>query len=234
MECEVIVMDSERIGNLIKKLREERHLTQREFADEFGVSYQAVSKWERGLNIPDIAILREICKKYQLSLDEILNGNVKENRKFPWWILGIILILVIFLLCLFLFRPSSYQFKTLSSTCSAFKVTGSLAYDQKKSSIYISNIDYCGGDDENVYESIHCSLYEKNSSGSVKISQCESKSHITLEEYLKTVEIENSHYSSNCKNYHDDSLYLEIEAINKDYKTTIYTIPLSLNHSCTS
>ncbi|MBR1818004.1 MAG: helix-turn-helix transcriptional regulator, partial [Bacilli bacterium] len=44
MECEVIVMDSERIGNLIKKLREERHFTQREFADVFGVSYQAVSK----------------------------------------------------------------------------------------------------------------------------------------------------------------------------------------------
>ena len=98
MECEVIVMDSEKIGNLIKKLREERHLTQREFADEFGVSYQAVSKWERGLNIPDIAILREICKNYQLSLDEILNGNMKENRKFSWWILGIILILVILIM----------------------------------------------------------------------------------------------------------------------------------------
>ena len=227
-------MEPEKIGNLIKKLREEKHLTQKEFADEYGVSYQAVSKWERGLNIPDIAILREICRNYHLSLDEILDGNIKEKKKFPKWIWFVLLAFVLILILLFIFKPQTYQFKTLSSTCSAFKVTGSLAYDQKKSSIYISSIDYCGGDDSNSYEKVECGLFEKGEKGIIKIGSCETKEHITLEEYLKQVEIENSNYSSSCKNYSDDSLYLEIHAYKADYKAVVYKIPLSLNSTCLS
>ena len=226
-------MEPEKIGNLIKKLREERNLTQKEFADEYGVSYQAVSKWERGLNIPDIAILREICKNYHLSIDEILDGNIKEKKKISRRSLLIIFgVLFVLVVLFFLIKKPTYQFKTLSSTCSAFKVTGSLAYDQKKSSIYISNIDYCGGDDTTSYEKVECSLFEKGEKGIQKIGSCDTKEHITLEEYLKQVEIENSNYSSSCKNYNDDSLYLEIHAQKEDYKSVVYKIPLSLNSTC--
>ena len=38
-------MDTEKIGQLIKKIRKENHLTQKQFADKYGVTYQAVSKW---------------------------------------------------------------------------------------------------------------------------------------------------------------------------------------------
>ena len=38
-------MDQEKIGNLIKKIRKENHLTQAELANKLGVTYQAVSKW---------------------------------------------------------------------------------------------------------------------------------------------------------------------------------------------
>ena len=43
------------------------------------------------------------------------------------------------------------SFKPLSATCDEFKVTGVLAYDSKKSSIYITDITYCGEDDKTVY-----------------------------------------------------------------------------------
>ena len=59
-------MNQEKIGNIIKNIRVQNNLSQREFAEKFGVTYQAVSKWENGKNIPDIAILKEICREYKL------------------------------------------------------------------------------------------------------------------------------------------------------------------------
>ena len=44
-------VDQNKIGEFIKKLRTENHLTQKEFADKYGVTYQAVSKWENGVSL---------------------------------------------------------------------------------------------------------------------------------------------------------------------------------------
>ena len=74
-------MDPVRIGNLIKELRIKSNLTQNEFANKYGVTYQAVSKWENGKNIPDISVLKLICEDYNSSLDSILDGKVNKNKK---------------------------------------------------------------------------------------------------------------------------------------------------------
>ena len=74
-------MDPVRIGNLIKELRIKSNLTQNEFANKYGVTYQAVSKWENGKNIPDISVLKLICEDYNISLDSILDGKVNKNKK---------------------------------------------------------------------------------------------------------------------------------------------------------
>lgn len=72
-------MDSNKIGEFIKNLRKENNHTQQDFADMFGVTYQAVSKWENGKNIPDILILKEICKKFNIDINEILDGEKKKK-----------------------------------------------------------------------------------------------------------------------------------------------------------
>ena len=72
-------MDPVRIGNLIKELRIKSNLTQNEFANKYGVTYQAVSKWENGKNIPDISVLKLICEDYNISLDSILDGMKVSN-----------------------------------------------------------------------------------------------------------------------------------------------------------
>ena len=43
-------MDQQKIGNLIRALRTEKHLTQKQLADAMGISDRAVSKWERGVS----------------------------------------------------------------------------------------------------------------------------------------------------------------------------------------
>ena len=65
-------MNPEEIGKIIKDIRQKHNMSQKDFADKFGVTYQAVSKWENGKNIPDIAILKEISEEYEISLDRAL------------------------------------------------------------------------------------------------------------------------------------------------------------------
>ena len=74
-------MDQERIGQFIKKIRQDNNLTQKEFADKLGVTFQAVSKWENGKNVPDIAILKQISDDFNVDISEILDGEKKTNKK---------------------------------------------------------------------------------------------------------------------------------------------------------
>ena len=85
-------MNQEKIGNLIKEIRKNNNLTQKELADKLGVTYQAVSKWETGLNIPDIAIIRQISKMYNIDINEILDGEKKKKRKYIFIIVSILLL----------------------------------------------------------------------------------------------------------------------------------------------
>ena len=48
------MLNMERVGRKISELRRERNMTQMELADQMGISFQAVSNWERGTSMPDI------------------------------------------------------------------------------------------------------------------------------------------------------------------------------------
>ena len=73
-------MDQEKIGKLIKEIRKNNNLTQKELAAKLGVTYQAVSKWENGKNIPDIGILKEISNEFNIDIAEILDGKIKTSK----------------------------------------------------------------------------------------------------------------------------------------------------------
>ena len=72
-------MDQEKFGKLIKEIRKKNNLTQKQFADKYNVTYQAVSKWENGLNMPDILLIRQISKDFNISLDELFDGEYKKT-----------------------------------------------------------------------------------------------------------------------------------------------------------
>lgn len=231
-------MDQEKVGLFIKNIRKQNGLTQKQFAEKLGVTYQAVSKWENGINLPEISILKQISKEFNVSIEDILEGNnnqIKKNKK-KIIIIIISFLVVIITITILLFinhGKDSFKFKTLSTECQEFNVSGSLAYDKHKSSIYISNINYCGGNDTTVYEEIECNLYEKNDNINTKISTCKSENgKIKLDEYLKNVQLNIDNYTKNCNSYNNDSLYLEINAKDKNNKITTYKIPLSINENC--
>lgn len=68
-------------GNL-KRLRKQKELSQEELANFIGVSFQAVSKWERGEGYPDITLLPIIANYFEVSVDELLGMNeIKDEQK---------------------------------------------------------------------------------------------------------------------------------------------------------
>ena len=72
------MFDTMKIAKIIKEARIARNLTQMNLADAMGVSYQAVSNWERGNSMPDISKLEDLCETLQIGVTELLG---MENRE---------------------------------------------------------------------------------------------------------------------------------------------------------
>ena len=75
-------MDQEKVGKKIKEIRQKQNLSQQKFAELYGVTYQAVSKWENGKNMPDITILKQICEDNNIDINTLLETkSPKRNLK---------------------------------------------------------------------------------------------------------------------------------------------------------
>ena len=73
-------MDNYVTGALIRRLREDRKMTQEELADKVCVSSKAVSKWETGRGFPDIGLIESLAKALDISVIELLSGIDIRNR----------------------------------------------------------------------------------------------------------------------------------------------------------
>ncbi len=71
------VMNFKKVGEQIAALRKAKGLTQSELGERIGVSFQAVSKWERGETLPDITLLPDLAKILETTVDFILIGSEK-------------------------------------------------------------------------------------------------------------------------------------------------------------
>lgn len=68
------MIDHKTVGNTIASLRSNKGITQAELGERIGVSFQAVSKWERGETLPDISILPVLADVLGTTIDYILRG----------------------------------------------------------------------------------------------------------------------------------------------------------------
>ena len=68
-------MNQEKIGKFIAQKRKEKNLTQEQIAEKLGVSINAVSKWERGLCLKDMSLLKPLSQILDVTINEILSGE---------------------------------------------------------------------------------------------------------------------------------------------------------------
>ena len=75
-------MDQIKIGKFIAECRKNNGLTQMQLAEKLGITDKAVSKWERGLALPDSSIMHELCGILKINVNELLSGEkiVMENN----------------------------------------------------------------------------------------------------------------------------------------------------------
>lgn len=127
-------MDKEKVGLFIKQLREEMNLTQEELAEKVFCGREAVSKWERGKNLPDRDPMLILSKIFEVTVDEILAGErdttkditlelyddtKKLNKKIKR---NLIVSALIIFICITVFL--SYYFINQYKTIHTYTVTG--------------------------------------------------------------------------------------------------------------
>lgn len=70
-----------KIGKKIKSLRKKQRITQEQLAEKIGVSFQAVSKWENNIALPDITLIPILANFFNVSTDEILSYDSFEKDR---------------------------------------------------------------------------------------------------------------------------------------------------------
>ena len=68
-------MEQEKIGKFIAETRKAGGFTQRELAERLGITDKAVSKWERGMGMPDVSLMLPLCEALHISVNELLSGE---------------------------------------------------------------------------------------------------------------------------------------------------------------
>ena len=161
-------MDCKKIGEYIQTKRKAKGLTQAQLSEMLGITSKAVSKWETGVAIPDIALFPELTKILNITIDELLVGeDIIKNEKKKRISLNIILSIIVLLLIISLtsvvihFKTNYSKVKVykIESANSEFFVDGTLTTIDDKSYLSISSIDYLGNESE-LFEEVSDVKYE--------------------------------------------------------------------------
>lgn len=151
-------IDNKKVGKFIENLRKEKGLTQQDLADILSVSNQAVSKWEGGRNLPDIAIQRVICDTFNITMEELHAGERdikkrnktkkirKENKIFSIALMCIVPVMVFFVVYFIInFRALKIYYSNSQITNEENSIRANLLIFKlpRKLIIFINNIYPC-------------------------------------------------------------------------------------------
>lgn len=75
-------MNQAKVGKFIAECRKNKNMTQAELANKLNITDRAISKWETGKGMPDSSIMLELCNELDISVNELLSGEVIKMEKY--------------------------------------------------------------------------------------------------------------------------------------------------------
>ena len=225
--------DFTKSGEFIASLRKERGLTQSELAAMVGVGDKSVSKWERGINVPDVLVLKSLAKIFNVSVCEILAGERKEkldpeivkiyeNKYIRYSVIGVLIIFSISFLALLIYfcnnydKSRVYRFKGENDN---YSISGNIFLVGDERKLIIDDFEIY---DKDKYDKLLISEYKVNiyfetdliSSFSKISSSTTSNLYFTYDQVIDNVSRSELLLNDfNCKNTTGDG-HMEIEFIN--------------------
>lgn len=244
-------MNINKIGNLIARQRIAKNLTQEQLAEKLGVLRTTISKWERGINTPDISLLQPLCQELDLTFTELINGeknisnkdntitaidainfyNKKTKNKYLIVSINIIFLLFCFFLSLIIINNyNKFTMYEIHTTKNDFTINGYLLESINKKGIFIQNIIYnnelVGTDQEIITDSVTITL-ESNNNIIYQFKKISNDRPERLYNLLYNTSIYID--SDKVKKIDLNNLYLKIE-FEDNQKTQNNTIDLSINN----
>lgn len=147
--------DFTKSGEFIAEMRKAKGMTQSELGELIGTGDKTISKWERGINVPDVIMLNNIAKVFNVSIHEILNGKrdekldpkfvkLYENRKIRYSLVGLLIVILISFIILLLYFGNNYdkfRIYRFDSKSDDYKLTGNIYQVGKRYELIID--DFC-------------------------------------------------------------------------------------------
>ena len=250
-------MDQGKIGDFISELSKQKKMTQAELGDIVGVTGKAVSRWERGLNLPDRMIMNKVSEALGVSTTELLNGErvvdlSKDNldeitknsveyykkkliAKFKKIGLISISVLILFTLLIFMIfyfnNAGSCNVYSISSESTELDARGIITQTKDKTTIVISNFQYYGTNIENVY-SIDYDLVLNGkviASGGYDLNDINfAKEKLDIQGFFRIITI----YLDTNKLYNFDndySLTVNFKYVDNNHEESYFELPLTIN-----
>lgn len=158
-------MDNKKIGELIKRLRINKGLTQEQLGDMVGVGFRSVSKWERGITLPDISIINDVSKILGITSDELLSGELneetitntkKKNNKRTKLIISILLVIILITLSIFIYQKNKTYVYELESIDKDYNIEGIVEFKKNKLTINLNKLQF----NDNYLNSLEIKNYE--------------------------------------------------------------------------
>ncbi len=148
-------MNQEKIGKFIFSLRKKAGLTQEELGEKLCVTGKAVSRWENGLSLPDIFVINNFCKLFNITNDEFFSAKKKEKNTIKKLVINLFLSLIIFFVIYLFFvnclnRYYDFHIYIVRSESSLFSVEGIIHINAKNKFLILSNLQYLGDDLSNI------------------------------------------------------------------------------------
>ncbi len=161
--------DKNRIGDFLAKLRNEKGYTQQKLADKIHVTNKAISNWENGRSNPDLDMMKELAKIFDVTVDELYAGKrvdekdviFKRKLKKIFIRAFITMFIINFLLLLFYFllTVNSVKFYVLYLEEDSINTTGGYyIVNKNKSILHLDKLEL----DSNIDSNTYIELYEKS------------------------------------------------------------------------